>query len=60
VLDGCTANHAFWVFAAGLTNVGVSLHVTDTSNSSTVRTYTNSLGTAFLPIQDTGAFATCP
>jgi hypothetical protein len=59
VLDGCTVNHAFWVFAAGLTNVGVSLRVTDSSNS-TPRTYTNNLGTAFLPIQDTAAFATCP
>jgi hypothetical protein len=49
----------FWVFAAGLTNVQVDLTVTDTKTGM-VKTYNNPLGRPFQPIQDTGAFATCP
>ena len=49
----------YWVFAAGLTDVQVDMTVTDTKNG-TVKTYTNPLGRPFPPIQDTGAFATCP
>ncbi|MDQ6801997.1 MAG: hypothetical protein M3041_14310 [Acidobacteriota bacterium] len=49
----------YWVFAAGLTDVQVDLTVTDT-RSGTVKVYSNPLGRPFQPIQDTGAFATCP
>jgi len=59
VLDGCGANGHYWVFAGGLTNVGVTLRIADTRTGQT-RTYSNPLGTAFRPIQDTGAFASCP
>lgn len=59
VIDACTFNQRFWVFAGGLTDVNVNLTVTDTKNG-TVRTYTNPMGVAFQPIQDTNAFATCP
>jgi streptogramin lyase len=59
VLNGCPVDGHYWVFAGGLTNVEVTLTVTET-NTGTTRTYTNPLGTAFLPIQDTSAFATCP
>jgi hypothetical protein len=59
VLDACPVNGHFWVFAAGLTNVAVDLHVEDTTRHVT-RTYTNPLDTPFQPIQDTAAFATCP
>ena len=59
VLNGCPVNQRFWVFAGGLTNVEVSMAVTDTQNDA-VKTYQNPISTAFLPIQDTGAFATCP
>ncbi len=59
VLDACTLNQRFWVFAAGLTNVQVTLTVTDTSNG-TVKTYDNPQGAAFQPILDSSAFATCP
>jgi PKD repeat protein len=60
VLNGCVAPfNSYWVFAAGLTNVKVTLTVTDTSTGA-VKTYVNPLGTAFLPIQDTSAFSTCP
>jgi hypothetical protein len=59
VLNGCGFNQRYWVFAGGLTNVQVVLTVTDMANG-TVKTYTNPANTAFQPIQDTGAFATCP
>ena len=50
---------SYWVFAAGLTNVEVTITVTDTQTGA-VRTYVNPLNTPFAPIQDTSAFATCP
>jgi hypothetical protein len=60
VLDGCfDPFRSYWVFASGLTNVGVSLAVTDTLLDVT-KTYENPLGRAFPPIQDTMAFSTCP
>lgn len=59
VLDGCGTNNRFWVFAGGLTNVRTVITVTDTTNGM-VKTYVNPQGTAFQPVQDTGAFATCP
>jgi hypothetical protein len=55
VLDGCGLNNHFWVFAAGLTDVRVAIHVTDTRNQVT-NDYLNHLGTAFQPLQDTSAF----
>jgi PKD repeat protein len=51
--------NAYWVFAAGLTNVKTTLTYTDTKNG-TVVTKENPQGTAFVPIQDTAAFKTCP
>jgi hypothetical protein len=59
VVNGCSFNQRYWVFAGGLTNVQVVLTVVDTLNGTT-RTYTNPQGAAFQPIQDTNAFATCP
>lgn len=61
VLDACDIEgfNNYWVFAAGLTDVEVQLIVTDTQAGQT-NVYTNPLGTAFQPIQDTAAFATCP
>jgi hypothetical protein len=61
VLDACNQPgfNSYWVFAAGLTNVEVTLTVTDT-RSGQVRTYENDLGSPFAPILDTAAFATCP
>jgi hypothetical protein len=52
-------NEHYWAFAAGLTNVEVTLRAVDTLTGS-VKTYVNPLGTAYEPIQDTSAFATCP
>jgi hypothetical protein len=59
VLNGCGLGGHHWVFAGGLTDVNVVLTVIDTANGS-VKVYDNPQGTAFAPIQDTGAFATCP
>jgi|CXWL01.1.fsa_nt_gi hypothetical protein len=59
VLDACGVNNHFWVFASGLTNVDTEITVTDTASGVT-RIYNNPQNTAFQPIQDTSAFATCP
>ncbi|HEX2254494.1 MAG TPA: hypothetical protein VHQ65_14590 [Thermoanaerobaculia bacterium] len=59
VLDACAAFDRHWVFASGLTNVEVELEVEDVL-SGEIRRYVNPLGHPFEPIQDTGAFATCP
>jgi DNA-binding beta-propeller fold protein YncE len=59
VLDGCALNAHYWVFAGGLTNVATTITVTDTQ-AGPARTYQNPQGTAFAPLQDTGAFSTCP
>jgi len=61
VVNACSfaGGPRYWVFAGGLTNVQVVLTVTDTQSGVT-KTYTNPQGTAFAPIQDTNAFATCP
>jgi hypothetical protein len=60
VLDACNlpAFRSFWVFAAGLTNVEVTLTVTDTT-SGQINVYENPQGRAFRPILDTDAFETC-
>jgi PKD repeat protein len=60
VLNGCGLNNAYWVFAAGLTNVQVDLKAIDTQTG-IVYDQQNPQGTAFQPIQDTHAFPTsCP
>jgi hypothetical protein len=59
VLEACATNNRYWVFAGGLTNTNVRLTIRD-SQTNTQKVYTNPQGTAFRPIQDTGAFATCP
>ncbi len=58
VLNACKNFDRFWVFAAGLTDQEVRITVTDTNNGAT-KTYVNPLKTAFQPILDTDAFATC-
>lgn len=59
VLNGCAVNGRYWVFASGLTNVEVTLTVTDTQHGA-VKTYFNPLDRRFRTVLDTGAFATCP
>ena len=56
VLDACGYNGHFWFFAAGLTDVGVDIRVTDYVTH-TQRNYSNPIGLPFQPITDTSAFA---
>ncbi|MEM7585328.1 MAG: carboxypeptidase-like regulatory domain-containing protein, partial [Acidobacteriota bacterium] len=58
VLDACAISDRFWVFAAGLTDVGTRITVTDRVTGET-RVYSKPVSTEFAPIQDTNAFATC-
>lgn len=60
VLDACDLEgfRSFWVFAAGLTDVGVELRVEDTVSGEVWRRE-SPLGQTFQPIFDTGAFMTC-
>jgi subtilisin-like proprotein convertase family protein len=60
VLNACSAPfNRFWVFAGGLTNVEVEVVVEDTKTGER-RAYFNPQRSAFRPVQDTDAFATCP
>src|SRR5262249_6475447 len=59
ILNGCSVNERFWFFSAGLTNLEVDIHVTDTATNQT-RTYSNPQGEAFQPITDTSVFSSCP
>ncbi len=59
VLDACQFAGNFWVFAGGLTDVEVELTIVDTQTGAQ-RVYVNPRGVAFEPVQDTGAFSTCP
>ena len=58
ILDGCSLTNRFWVFAGGLTNVAVAIHIEDRATG-VMRTYFNPPNSAFSPIQDTSAFGTC-
>ena len=57
-LNGCGINGHYWLFAGGLTDVEVTLTVTD-NVSGQIRTYTNPLGQVFQPITDIAAFPAC-
>lgn len=61
VLDACglPGFESYWVFYAATTSVEFTLTITDTLTDE-VREYTNPLGRAAEPVQDTAAFATCP
>jgi hypothetical protein len=59
ILNGCAINTAYWFYAGGLTNVQVTITVTDTKTGA-VKTYANPQGKAFQPVQDVTAFNTCP
>ncbi len=58
VIDACETFDRFWVFAAGLTNVEVSLTVTDVATDQEF-TVMSPLGQDFVPVLDTDAFMTC-
>ena len=58
VLDACTVNDRFWVFASGLTDVRVDITVQDTVTGTTWTHHSNA-GAAFQPRLDTGALDVC-
>jgi hypothetical protein len=58
IVDACGFTNNFWLFASGMTDVGVDLVVKDTKTGA-VQRYSSPAGTAFAPIQDTNAFAGC-
>ncbi len=59
VLNACTFNNRYWVYSAGLTDVQVTITVTDTQTGA-VKTYNNPQSRPFPPMLDSSAFATCP
>ncbi len=58
VLDGCGVNGNFWIYAAGLTDVGVDLLVSDTWTGR-AELFENVLGQRFAPIQEVGKLPVC-
>ena len=58
ILNACGFNSSYWVFASGLTNLGVKLDVVDTAAGAS-RSYQNPVNLAYQPVQDTAAFGTC-
>ena len=59
VLDGCSFNERYWVYAGGLTDVKVIMTVID-SDTGVAATYYNPPGTPFRPVQDNESFDVCP
>ncbi|MEO7793635.1 MAG: spondin domain-containing protein, partial [Thermoanaerobaculia bacterium] len=59
VVDGCSANGHFWIYASGLTDVEVALAVTDLETDD-VYEIGNALGHPFDLVRDDRAFASCP
>lgn len=59
IINACSFNNRYWVYAGGLTDQGVVLTVTDTMNGSS-KQYTNPRGTKWVTITDSNALATCP
>jgi penicillin amidase len=59
VLDGCSINGHYWVFAGAATDLGWNVMVEDTATGH-VRSYTSPIGWSAPAITDTSAFATCP
>jgi predicted extracellular nuclease len=68
LLDGCSINGHYWVFAVGLTDVAVTMTVRDLRTGSPFagvptsmfeKSWTSAGGAAFGPIADVAAFAAC-
>ncbi len=60
VLDACAHPYdRYWVFSAGVTNVEVTLLVTDTQTHQS-KIYINPLNRTYVTVNDTDAFASCP
>lgn len=59
VINGCSFNGNYWIYAGGLTDVYVRLEVKDV-RAGVSQVYTNPLGTPFHPIGDIASLPTCP
>ena len=61
VLNACSPSltDSYWVFISGLTNVGVTITVTDTKTGQH-KVYNSPQNTAFVPVQDTTGLHVCP
>ncbi|MEM7350651.1 MAG: penicillin acylase family protein [Acidobacteriota bacterium] len=59
VLNGCSINNHYWVFASAATDVGWTLTIEDTETGQ-IWSGSNPLGQRSPAITDTEAFATCP
>ncbi|MEO8190353.1 MAG: LamG domain-containing protein [Acidobacteriota bacterium] len=59
VLNGCTFNDRYWIFAAATTNVGFRLEVLDVQRNDS-RIYFNYLGESAPAVTDAAALQTCP
>src|SRR5262249_14324899 len=55
LIDGCALGGHHWFFTSGMTDVAVTITVTDIATRA-VRTYSHPPGHAFQPILDTSAF----
>ncbi|MEO8196682.1 MAG: hypothetical protein ABI689_08165 [Thermoanaerobaculia bacterium] len=60
MVDACSLEGSgnFWIYAAGLTNLAVTLSVVDTATSER-RVFPTELGQPFAPVADTAHFASC-
>jgi hypothetical protein len=59
IINGCALNGRYWVFAAGLTNIEVTMEVTDTVRNGGYGWFWPQ-GKPFIPLQSTNEFGTCP
>jgi hypothetical protein len=59
VLNACSLNNNYWIFAAATTDVEYTLKVTDTKTGQS-KTYFHASGSPAPAVTDTSAFATCP
>ena len=59
VIDGCTQNGHFWVYAAGTTDVEYTLEVTDLATGEVFTSF-NELGRAAPAVTQNRAFESCP
>jgi hypothetical protein len=59
VLDGCGVTDHFWVYAGGLTDLGITMTVTDVERD-VAKTYQNVLGTPWTTLTDVQALDSCP
>lgn len=58
VINGCSVNGSYWIYAAGLTNLEVEVRVEDLVGHA-VWSRRSQQGRLFPPFADTAAFATC-